>query len=783
MGIVLQNFYGRGSAQDSYGVALALGVLLCLPGFFPAVVSLAAAKFSANGHIANFSENELDALQSLWGAWNKSTPSTNTTLAGWFTAGENQSFYPCNTDIERKWLGLTCLQHQQQDGSLINWIVGLTLDDASIVGTLPPEIGKLDNLVTLSLTGNPNLTGPLPPEIGGLPLNILDLHDNGFTGTIPNEFGQLEYVSQLDLSGNHFVGPYPDFFSLSMRTTFQSFKIARNSLKGDIPPSFPHNISQLLTWDISSNELTGVLPNMSFITNLHHLNVSSNLFIGLSPLPTFINSMLPRKLAELDFSNLNIGGAVPNWDTIVLPYLESLYLDSNNFTGVLDISAVSRGHFGTSLKVLSLKNNNITDVIYTNASMELQLKIFLQGNPYCEGSISEDDGRRCYCEQICFISPKSKNDTWKVSGIIGTCSAILLALVILIFSLVLHRNKKHMRSLYEEIEASEINAKRYKYFELLVATRNFSPAMKLGAGAFGAVYKGILPNKTEVAVKQLFLKTKEGRDDFINEVLLVSNLQHRNLVTLKGYSLHGREMLLVYEYVENRDLDKLLLSPQSGVNPLNWQARRKICLGVAQGLYYLHASSQFRILHRDIKASNILLDKNLNPKIADFGLARPMHDERSKIITDQRAGTLGYLAPEYVFFGRLSEKADVFSFGVLLLEILSGKRNRHTLVAEDDEYLPIYAWRLQCEGKLMELVDQRLELGGRNMEVQRVLHTAILCVQMSPEKRPTMFRVLAMLAGHADIVLPATSDLNTWTEFHQFSSSVADCSMSWSVLT
>jgi len=271
-------------------------------------------------------------------------------------------------------------------------------------------------------------------------------------------------------------------------------------------------------------------------------------------------------------------------------------------------------------------------------------------------------------------------------------------------------------------------------------------------------------------VKQLFLKTQEGRDDFINEVLLISNLQHRNLVTLKGYSLHDKEMLLVYEYVENSDLYKLLLSSQMAAAKLqkllNWQVRMNICLGVAQGLYYLHASSQSRILHRDIKASNILLDKNLNPKIADFGLARPIQDEQSKIITERCAGTLAYLAPEYVFFGRLSEKADVFSFGILLLEILSGRRNRLAIPGDEDGYLPIYAWRLQSEGEVIDLMDPKLELEPSNMrEVQKVLSTAILCVHTAPEKRPSMFRVLAMLTGDADVALPEPGQSNVWSDF------------------
>ncbi|KAG0605849.1 hypothetical protein M758_9G092900 [Ceratodon purpureus] len=728
--------------------------------------------------VMDFSLNELDALQSLWGAWNESTSNTNLNLAGWSSSG-GKIFYPCNNNIERKWRGVSCLEHQVNESSVINWIIGLTLDDASIGGILPPEIGKLNNLVTLTLTGNPNLTGPLPTQIGDLPLNILDLHDNGFDGVIPTELAQLRNLLQLDLSGNRFVGQFPAQFIVKTKTAMQVFRISRNLLEGDIPPLAFQNMTQLLTIDLSDNGFTGLPPNLTSIPNLSYLNLSSNLFTGLAPLPAFFSRTLPQRIAILDLSGLNIGGGVPDWNAMGLSTLDHLYLDGNNFTGELNVSAVFGSSIGRSLKVLSLKDNKITKVVYTDAIIGAQSTILLQGNPYCQVPTSDDDGRRCYCEQICFVSPKtsgSSNEIWKIIVIAISFSAGVLGLVILIFSLILHRNRKRMRSLYKALEGSEVKTKRFEYRELRAATRNFSPAMKLGAGAFGAVYKGILSNKTEIAVKQLFLKTKEGRDDFINEVLLIGNLQHRNLVTLKGYSLHGKEMLLVYEYLENRDLDKLLVCPQCTPNPhspLDWQARKNICLGVAQGLYYLHASSQSRILHRDVKASNVLLDKNHNPKIADFGLARPIQDGRSKIVTERRAGTLGYLAPEYLFFGQVSEKADVFSFGVLILEILSGRRNRHYHVSEDEEYLPVYAWKLQSEGKLMDLLDRRLQLDPNNisekMEVQRVLNTGILCVEMSPEKRPTMFRVLAMLGGDTETIVPKTVDPNTWLEFQSLS--------------
>ncbi|CAM6038974.1 unnamed protein product, partial [Sphagnum compactum] len=279
--------------------------------------------------------------------------------------------------------------------------------------------------------------------------------------------------------------------------------------------------------------------------------------------------------------------------------------------------------------------------------------------------------------------------------------------------------------------------------------------------------EGDLANNIEVAVKQLFIQTKHGSEEFLNEILLISNLQHRNLVALKGYCLHGKEMLLVYEFVEFCDLEKFLFDTKGEYlsQVMNWPTRMKICLGVAQGLYYLHVSSQTRIIHRDIKASNILLDKDLNPKITDFGLARPIQDGKSEIMTQKCAGTIGYLAPEYMFYGQLSNKADVYSFGILLLETISGTKNQDPNQPEDEVYLPIWAWKLHSKNSLMDLIDPRLQCSNIELfEVKRVLEIAILCVQTSAEKRPTMFRVVAMLAGDANVVI-SNDEENEWPIF------------------
>ncbi|CAM6039831.1 unnamed protein product [Sphagnum compactum] len=712
-----------------FTIAILLYLLGCLHG--------------VNSEIEWFSANDLWAFQSLWQAWKNNTPNTDTNLAFW--TSNNLPQYPCY-NAASNWRGVTCLRSDSQDGSgnQNTWVIGL------------------------SLTGNPNLTGPLPKELASLPLNILDLHNNGFNGSIPTNLANASNLLQLDLSGNQFTGEFPTQFLNT--ETLQEFSIGSNQLQGTIQSNAFENLTQLLTLDISDNNFIGPLPNLSSLSILNSLNLSYNKFTELPQLPEFLNSSLfPTKLVILDISSLNIGGPFPTWTSSRLMFLEELYLDNININGTLDITNIQtmmtsiNNSRPQGLQVLSLRNNSITNVIYNKSLLTEGRTIFyLQGNPYCQGSLSGDDGKTCFCAQFCIIS--SNKSDWKVIVISTTISGFLFGLIILALGIKLHRSKEHVRKLEKKLD---IKAKRFDYNELRVATKNFAEDRKLGAGGYGVVYKGVLANNIEVAVKQLFIQTQHGSEEFLNEILLISNLQHRNLVALKGYCLHGKEMLLVYEFVEFCDLEKFLFDTKDEYlsQVMNWPTRMKICLGVAQGLYYLHVSSQTRIIHRDIKASNILLDKDLNPKIADFGLARPIQDGKSEIVTKKCAGTIGYLAPEYMLYGQLSNKADVYSFGILLLETISGTKNRDPNQPEDEVYLPIRAWKLHSKNSLMDLIDPRLQCSNIELfEAKRVLEIAILCVQTSTEKRPTMFRVVAMLAGDANVVISNDKE-NEWPIF------------------
>ncbi|XP_074270062.1 cysteine-rich receptor-like protein kinase 10 [Silene latifolia] len=287
----------------------------------------------------------------------------------------------------------------------------------------------------------------------------------------------------------------------------------------------------------------------------------------------------------------------------------------------------------------------------------------------------------------------------------------------------------------------------YTMATLETATNGFSNENKLGQGGFGSVYKGTLPNGEEVAVKRLSKSSHQGAQEFKNEILLVAKLQHKNLSRLLGFALNQKEKLLVYEYVPNKSLDNFVFDPAKQ-GQLKWRLRYKIIQGIAKGMLYLHQDSGLKIIHRDLKASNILLDAKMNPKIADFGLARMFDYDKSQSNTSRVVGTYGYMSPEYVTRGIYSTKSDVYSYGILILEIISGKINSAFPEESYGESLVIYAWKLWHEGKSLEFVDASIRDSCSSNEVTRCVHLGLLCVQKAVESRPTMATVVLTLESN-----------------------------------
>ncbi|KAJ1278017.1 hypothetical protein BS78_04G048000 [Paspalum vaginatum] len=312
------------------------------------------------------------------------------------------------------------------------------------------------------------------------------------------------------------------------------------------------------------------------------------------------------------------------------------------------------------------------------------------------------------------------------------------------------RTSRQPSSRHNEDTPGGSNIKIYTYKELVRATENFNQSNKIGEGGFGSVYKGQLKNGTNIAVKVLSLESRQGVREFRNELVAISDISHDNLVKLHGYCVERDQRILVYNYLENNSLSQTLLGSRHSNIQFNWRTRVNICLGIARGLAYLHQGVSPHIVHRDIKASNILLDKDLTPKISDFGLAKLLPPNATHIST-RVAGTLGYLAPEYAIRGQVTRKSDVYSFGVLLLEIVSGRSNSDTRLAYEDQILLEKTWMYYEQGILEKIIDSSL---GDDLDVAQAckfLKVGLLCTQDVMKHRPDMSKVIAMLTGERDV--------------------------------
>ncbi|KAG6383217.1 hypothetical protein SASPL_157039 [Salvia splendens] len=343
-----------------------------------------------------------------------------------------------------------------------------------------------------------------------------------------------------------------------------------------------------------------------------------------------------------------------------------------------------------------------------------------------------------------------------------------------------------LQRLDEEEYVSAEESLIFDFEELLTATNNFSDSHKIGQGGFGAVYKGKLRKGQQIAVKRLSRNSEQGELEFKNEVVLMVKLQHKNLVRLLGFSLRGPERLLVYEFVHNGSLDCSVFDPMKRL-AINWDVRYTIIKGIAKGLVYLHEDSRLRVIHRDLKASNVLLDEDNNPKISDFGMARLFTQDETRANTRRIVGTYGYMAPEYARNGHFSMKSDVFSFGVLVLEIISGQSNnsfKNVENGENVEYMLSFAWRNWRAGTAKKMIDPALmSASASRNDMLRCIHIGLLCVQENAKVRPTMASVVVMLNSLSStfpvplqpgFFVPSSNDEIRATEFSRNEATISD---------
>ncbi|XP_062088355.1 cysteine-rich receptor-like protein kinase 10 [Humulus lupulus] len=343
---------------------------------------------------------------------------------------------------------------------------------------------------------------------------------------------------------------------------------------------------------------------------------------------------------------------------------------------------------------------------------------------------------------------KRKISAPTILSIVVPIAGAMLVLFILGFFFLTKRAKKKYTLAKGGDDITTPESLQFDLATIEAAANKFSAEYKLGEGGFGEVYKGTLTNGQQIAVKRLSKGSGQGAEEFKNEVVVLAKLQHRNLVRLLGFCLEGEEKLLVYEFVPNKSLDSFLFDIEKQ-GELTWSIRYKIIGGIARGILYLHEDSQLRIIHRDLKASNILLDADMNSKISDFGLARIFDIDQTQANTNRIVGTYGYMSPEYAMHGQFSLKSDVYGFGVLILEIISGKKNSNFYQTNYAEDLLSYAWKLWKEGNPLELLDPTLEHSYSENEVMRCINIGLLCVQEDPEDRPTMKTIVLMFNSYS----------------------------------
>uniref|UniRef100_A0ACD5TW63 Uncharacterized protein n=1 Tax=Avena sativa TaxID=4498 RepID=A0ACD5TW63_AVESA len=557
---------------------------------------------------------------------------------GIFINWREQDVDPCN------WKGVRCDNQSKR-------VIYLILAYRKLVGPIPPEIGRLNQLQTLSLQGN-SLYGSLPPELGNCTrLQQLYLQGNYISGYIPSEFGDLVELETLDLSSN--------------------------TLRGSIPHSLD-KLTKLSSFNVSMNFLTGAIPSDGSLANFNETS-----FIG----------------------NRDLCGK--------------------------------------------------------------------QINSVCKDALqSPSDGTQLPSAE----DANKSSSTRLVISAVATVGALLLVALMCFWGCFLYKNfgKKDIHGFGVELCGGSSVVMfhgdlPYATKDILKKLETMGEESVIGSGGFGTVYKLAMDDGNVFALKRI-VKTNEGRDRFFDrELEILGSVKHRNLVNLRGYCNSPSSKLLIYDYLPGGSLDGVLHVPEKKADPadpaeqadpaepaepLDWDTRINIILGAAKGLAYLHHDCSPRIIHRDIKSSNILLDANFEARVSDFGLAKLLEDEQSHITTIV-AGTFGYLAPEYMQSGRATETTDVYSFGVLVLEILNGKRPTDASFIEKG--LNIVGWLnfLVGENREREIVDPNCE-GVQTETLDALLSLAKQCVSSLPEERPTMHRVVQML--ESDVITPCPSD-------------------------
>ncbi|PPS13599.1 hypothetical protein GOBAR_AA06979 [Gossypium barbadense] len=596
-------------------------------------------------------------------------------------------------------------------------VISVTLPSMNFSGTLSPKIGVLSTLSSFPPMISDSIGDHLRPYRADFAAEATDAMQHfciyfGMNFSLPNlvsvSSGASYPVYKCSVSSHNWsILPGPFAEALSMELNSQGlalmqaaciFTLKGCGITGEIPKELG-NLSSLTNLDLENNRLSGEIP--SSLGNLKNLQFLHSFFCSSRIL-----------------SKNNLSGTVPG-SISDLPKLINLRLDSNDLSG-------------------QVPEHLFRIAIYNFTGNKLNC-----GKSFSHSCVSSGNG-----------SGSSRNP--KVGIIIGIVVGFIILLCgSLLFFLFRCRHKRYKGEVFVDV-AGEVDRriafgqlKRFAWRELQLATDNFSEKNILGQGGFGKVYKGVLSDNTKVAVKRLTDFESPGGDAaFQREVEMISVAVHRNLLRLIGFCTTPTERLLVYPFMQNLSVAYRLRELKPGEPVLAWPARKRIALGAARGLEYLHEHCNPKIIHRDVKAANVLLDVDFEAVVGDFGLAK-LVDVRRTNVTTQVRGTMGHIAPEYLSTGKSSERTDVFGYGIMLLELVTGQRaiDFSRLEDEDDVLLLDHVKKLEREKMLDAIVDRNLNKNYIMQEVEAMIQVALLCTQSSPEDRPAMSEVVRMLEG------------------------------------
>ncbi|CAL8147439.1 unnamed protein product [Prunus armeniaca] len=674
-------------------------------------------------------------------------------------------------------------------------IVRLVLRNCNIFGEIPAYIWSMKNLTMLDVSFN-KLVGELSSTIGAVRLKFVFLTGNLLSGNVPQSI--LRDGNSVDLSYNNFTlqGP-PDCQenlnlnlnlyrssskennSMGILPCWKNFKCSRyskcmhvNCGGGDITFKDENNTKVLYEGDgaveggtakyyRNDRSMWGFSSTGDFMDDYDLQNTRYSISLASSNLSELYTTARISPISLTYFFYCLENGSY----TITLHFAEIKFTNDKRYSSLgrrifdiyiqeilvwKDFNIEDKAGMAQKKLVKQVPNVNVTSNV-------LEIRFYWAGK-----GTTRTPERGDYGPLISAISVVSNLKPCTNGGNARTIYIVagvaVGALCLTLFILAILWWKGFLRGKGGRQKGQDMQTGTFTLKQIKVATDDFDPSNKIGEGGFGPVYKGHLPDGSLIAVKQLSSNSRQGNREFLNEMGMISCVQHPNLVKLHGCCIEGDQLLLVYEYMENNSLARALFGRENPRIKLDWPTRLNICTGIARGLAFLHEESRLKIVHRDIKATNVLLDGDLNPKISDFGLAKLDEEEKTHIST-RVAGTIGYMAPEYALWGRLTYKADVYSFGVVVLEIVSGKNNSY---APSDSCVCLLDWacHLQQTGNLKELVDERLGYEVNGQEAEVMVKVGLLCTNASPSLRPTMSEVVSMLEGRTpvpDVAIPEAS--------------------------